>query len=424
MSLLTLGVLAAWLVVLAAGFDFVLVSRLSGQIDGTLRIRAQSASATVVVAHGQVSAVRESATDSVLDSSIWIYAGRTALQRPEESTHLSATADSLSASGDGYVERSRHRFYVLPVRVHGKRVGSVVSAIDLASFERTRDTAILGTAVVAVLLLAGAYPMLRFATGRALRPVDGMTRQAADWSINAPNQRFGGGQRYAELATLAVSLDGLLDRLAAVLRHERHLSAELSHELRTPLARISGEIDLLMESASAAQQPALQAVRSGCTAMDSIIDSLLAAARSELGGHVGRSDLGPVLATLAADTDRPRVAAAATTLSVGVDPDLVLRILAPVISNARRYAATEIHLAARRESSQVVIDVRNDGARIPPELAEQVFEPGFRADRDDGHGGAGLGLPLARRLARSADGDLSLDTSAEDTTFRVVLPAG
>jgi signal transduction histidine kinase len=61
---------------------------------------------------------------------------------------------------------------------------------------------------------------------------------------------------------------------------------------------------------------------------------------------------------------------------------------------------------------------------LPPELGELVFEPGFTAAAGDGHRGAGLGLALARRLARAADGDLVVDADAATTTFVLTLPAG
>src|SRR5437868_11169455 len=68
-----------------------------------------------------------------------------------------------------------------------------------------------------------------------------MTRQAADWSEHDLDHRFALGAPHDELTELAATLDGLLDRLAASLRHERRFSAELSHELRTPLARVLAE---------------------------------------------------------------------------------------------------------------------------------------------------------------------------------------
>ena len=68
-----------------------------------------------------------------------------------------------------------------------------------------------------------------------------MTRQAAEWSEHDLERRFSQGPPRDEFTTLAATLDGLLDRVAASLRHEQMLTAELSHELRTPLTAISAE---------------------------------------------------------------------------------------------------------------------------------------------------------------------------------------
>ena len=71
-----------------------------------------------------------------------------------------------------------------------------------------------------------------------------------------------------------------------------------------------------------------------------------------------------------------------------------------------------------------MIRVTNDGPLLPPQLSELVFEPGSTVAAADGHRGAGLGLALARRLARAADGDLFVDTDAPTTTFVLTLPPG
>ncbi len=426
-SLLALCVIAAWLVILATALDLVLVSRLNRQVEDSLRVRAQAASATVVIRSGELVAVRESATDSELDSSIWVFQGSShggrAIARPPAPARVQRVAEELAGTPTRFVDRDGRRFYVLPVMAQQRRVGSIVAAADLDPYERTRDTALIGVGIVAVLLLLGAYPVLRFATGRALRPVDEMTRQAAEWSVVSPNERLGGNQRYVELGSLARSLDELLGRLAAVLRHERHVSAELSHELRTPLARVATQVELMMDTADDHQRHELREIRANCAAMDGIIDTLMAAARSELAGVVGRSDVAAVLAGFADPTGHPRVIVDAETMPVGVDGDLVRRMITPVLDNARRYAAATITITAHPRGAMVEIDVINDGPLLAPELTERVFEPGF-STRDDGHDGVGLGLALARRLARSADGELVVDPTARSTTFRLSLPAG
>ena len=70
-------------------------------------------------------------------------------------------------------------------------------------------------------------------------------------------------------------------------------------------------------------------------------------------------------------------------------------------------------------------EVDDGGPGVPPAFAGHLFEPGRRADPGDGHGGAGLGLPLARRLARSTGGDVIYDPGhTPGTRFRVSLPTG
>ena len=423
-STIAVTVIGGWLILLAVGFDLVIVNRLNTQVDDALRVRAQAATATLIVSNDTIVGVRESATDSQLDSSIWVFAGTHVLERPEVGADRQRFAERLVGDPQGFHEEHDARFYVLPFSVKGKRIGTVLASIDREPYDHTRDIVVVGSIVLVVLLALGAYPVLTRATGRALQPVERMTVQAAEWSVNDPNERFGHGQQYAELSTLAVTLDELLDRLAAVLRHERQVSAELSHELRTPLSRVAAEVDLMAETARPDQTEALSSIRASCTAMDAMMDTLLAAARSDMAQTVGRSELAPVLGALA-DRAPATVRAARTDLTVGVDDALVTRMLAPVVDNALRYATTRVQLQARRGDDGVIVEVTNDGPLLDPALAERVFDPGFTTDTDGReHDGAGLGLALARRLARSADGDLVVDATAAVTTFRLTLPAG
>jgi signal transduction histidine kinase len=223
---------------------------------------------------------------------------------------------------------------------------------------------------------------------------------------------------------LAATLDELLDRLSAVLRHERQLSAELSHELRTPLARLTTEVELMMAGVEPAQRAGLQSIHDSCVSMNGIIDTLLAAARTELVRTVGHAELDPVLKAFASDARPPAVIAVGTGLSVGIEPNVITRILAPLVDNARRYAASEVRLEAERLDTFVAIRISNDGVALPTDAGERIFEPGFTGAPENGHVGAGLGLALARRLARAADGDLALDPAAARTTFVLTLPAG
>ncbi|MFE3764493.1 sensor histidine kinase [Streptomyces sp. NPDC059104] len=287
-------------------------------------------------------------------------------------------------------------------------------------------------ALDAVMLLC-TYAVTRLAVGRALRPVRTMTDQAARWSATASEERFSGAPRPAELARLGASLDAFLDRIRAALRHEQQLTSELSHELRNPLATIVAELDWWQARPRNEHETltAQRAIGDAARSMRTICDTLLAEAREDARGVPGTTAVLPVLNALADRTDPAVVPVRVTCaqedreLTAGVPAAVLERILSPLLDNALRYAATAVHLRAFREPGRVRIEVGDDGPGVPEDFRAHLFRPGRRADPGDGHDGAGLGLPLARRLARSAGGEAELgEQSAGGAVFVVRLPAG
>jgi signal transduction histidine kinase len=263
----------------------------------------------------------------------------------------------------------------------------------------------------------------------ALRPVAQMTEQAAVWSENDLDRRFSLGEPRDELTQLAATLDGLLDRISASLRHERRFSAELSHELRTPLARILAETELALrrERTTTEYREALSVVQRSAAQLARIVDALVAAARYESGGERGTADARAVAEGAAYACDglaaeraiELQVEPLQPALRVGVDADLGERILQPVIENACRYGRHRVRVSIERDRSTVVYAVEDDGPGVAPEERERIFEPGARGK---GSQGAGLGLALARRLAESVDGEVLADENGGGR-FLVRLPA-
>ena len=113
-------------------------------------------------------------------------------------------------------------------------------------------------------------------------------------------------------------------------------------------------------------------------------------------------------------------------LRVGVDADLAERILQPVIENACRYGLHSVRVGVERDRSTVLYAIEDDGPGVAQEEREQIFEPGLRGavKARGSHTGAGLGLALARRLARSVDGDVLAEANAAGGRFLVRLPSG
>jgi signal transduction histidine kinase len=115
-------------------------------------------------------------------------------------------------------------------------------------------------------------------------------------------------------------------------------------------------------------------------------------------------------------------------LSVGVGGDIAAQIVGPVVENACRFARSAVHLQAERKGKEVRVVVEDDGPGVTEEEKDKIFEPGVRgsAARDGAEGsrGAGLGLSLARRLARAASGDVEFESGEAGTRFVIRLPSG
>ncbi|OIJ64279.1 sensor histidine kinase [Streptomyces mangrovisoli] len=441
LSLLAVTGAALLMTVLTLVFNLVMDQHLRHQADDELRTRAAAAAAAVDVRGTRVR-VLETPDDGLLDSNVWVYSGTRLIEKPPSATaHSASTRAALRLaarrrSACTTLDATRHR---PPVRlcarpVHGSRTATVVTALDLGPYRSSAGTLLLGSLILDAVMLVCTYALTRLAVGRALRPVRAMTDRATERRAVTSAERLGSADHPAELARLGDSLDALLDRVRTVLRHERQLTGELSHELRTPLTRIVMELDWWRarprteEETRATHEVISEATRS----MRTICDTLLHEAREDMDGTStpGTTDVVPVLRRMVEHLDTPAgVKAVLETgtpeTTVGIVPGLLERVVAPVLSNAARYAKYRVTVHARRGPGAVLIDVVDDGPGVPPAFLGELFLPGRRADPGDGHDGAGLGLPLARRLARSVGGEVSCDPGhAPGARFTVSLPAG
>jgi two-component system, OmpR family, sensor kinase len=429
-----IAVLAA-LVGLIAGFNLILGHVLEHDARDLVRARAVAAIDSLRTSGGRLS-VREAPDDRAADAYLWVFAGSRTLERPRVAANIDRAARTLSTGPARFLDIPANdtRLYAAPVTSRGRRVGTVVAGVSLAPYEQSRKLALLGSLVLGGLVVLLVLVVARWLLDASLRPVVRMTRQAADWSEHDLDHRFALGPPHDELTELAATLDGLLDRLAASLRHERRFSAELSHELRTPLARVLAESELALrrERTPEEYRASLDLIHRNADQLSRTIDALVAAARYEAGAERGTADAHAVAAgaaqacgSLTGDRELDvRVDRPSRALRVGVDADLAQRIIQPVLENACRYASAHVRVQIDSENSSVVYVVEDDGPGVAADEGERIFEPGVRGTAARGGGqGAGLGLALARRLARTIDGDVLAEAAGAGGRFLIKLPA-
>ncbi|MGW6601653.1 sensor histidine kinase, partial [Streptomyces sp. NPDC055036] len=425
------------MVILTVVFNAVVQRHLQRQADDELRARAAVVAATVDTSGPRVN-VRESPGEELLDTNVWIYAGGRLIEKPGSATatsSLTRAAGRLAAAGGPACATAQGhgtvRLCVRPVP-GGKQDMAVVTALDLSPYRSSARTLFYASLALDAVMLACTYALTRLSVRRALRPVATMTEDAGRWSAMASDERFGNGERPRELAELGRSLDALLDRIRALLRHEQQLTRELSHELRNPLALIIAELDWWQaRPRSAADTRATHAaILDAARSMRTICDTLLDDARESMAAVPGSTDVLPVLRRLAASAAKPRQVTVSfsgqdTGLSAGVPGALMERIVSPLLDNALRHARERVEIRVRAHADGVRVEVMDDGPGVPASFTSQLFQPGRRADPGDGHGGAGLGLPLSRRLARSAGGEVHHEERhTPGAAFVVSLPPG
>ena len=425
-------VLAASLAGLAVLFNVLLANSLDSDASAVLRNRAAAQIATLDLSHGGVRAV-EGPNDAALDRDAWVFADGRVVEEPAaaspESARAAAGLATVTRTTDRTVANSV-RLRAVPIRARDRaQRGTVVVGVSLVPYEHTKHIALVGTAILSVLLLAGTAIAVRWAVRSALNPIADMTARAADWSEHDLHRRFHLGPPRDELTTLAATFDGLLRRIEAVLRHEQRFSAELAHELRTPLTGLRGESELalLRPELDAESRGAFERVLESTRRMENVIETLLASARmEEESGAAHSCDPVPAVreaigavANVARSRDvEVRLAEPRSALVVDADPAVVTRALYPLLENGVRHARHAVHIAVLPDDEGVVVAVSDDGPGLQGRDPDSVFAPGVSSS-----GGAGLGLPLARRLARSCGGDVVAEANGGGR-FDLRLPGG
>jgi two-component system osmolarity sensor histidine kinase EnvZ len=224
-----------------------------------------------------------------------------------------------------------------------------------------------------------------------------------------------------EIRQAAVAFMTMRNRIQRQIRQRTQMLAGVSHDLRTPLTRMKLALELLGDD------PAVEELKSDVAEMERMVHGYLDFARGEGTEEPVETDISLLLEDTAAAVRRegiPLSVAAGPECVMPLRPNALRRCLDNLIANARRHGS-HVWLTAVAVTDGIDILVDDDGPGISPTDRDRVFRAFMRLDasRNPSTGGVGLGLTIARDVARSHGGDVKLETSPQGgLRARVHLP--
>jgi two-component system, OmpR family, sensor kinase len=292
----------------------------------------------------------------------------------------------------------------------------------------------LGVGLVAVGLVVG-----HFITGRALRPLRGITGAAQRIAAGHWAERIAPEQAPAELSALREVLNHTFEKLSRAYEEQRRFTADASHELGTPVAVVLAKTQHALARPRTVEEytAALQACRRAAERMKALTRDLLdlAALDAAAPGSARRvecdlAELGREAVTMVETIAAERQATIEVdlpTLLGRVEPLGLGQVLVNLLANAMKHnpPGVRVHLALRRQGEAAIFTVSDNGAGLPPEALGQLFERFFRADRarTREQGGTGLGLAIVREIVRQHGGEVTAVNGATGgAVFTVRLP--
>lgn len=299
---------------------------------------------------------------------------------------------------------------------------------DIKGFQ----SAFLVAVAVGLVLLAGAG---WFLAGRAMQPVARIADTAEGITALGLDQRIPIVSSDTELERLVRVCNDMLDRLEKSYRQAVRFSADAAHELQTPLTILQGELDNAIQSSEAGslEQQRYSMLLEELSNLKTVVQKLLLLAHADEGRlklNLEPVDLAQLLRTAMEDfeimaADLPVELQLPESLQVLADGALLSQAIRNMTSNAAKYTETGGHVRFTLEAVDGVARciLENTAAPISESDRAQLFERFYRVEKSRTTAGSGLGLSLAREIARAHHGDLQLRPyRAGMVSFVLTLP--
>jgi len=260
------------------------------------------------------------------------------------------------------------------------------------------------TTVASIVIIGVATSFLR----NQIRPILRLARAAEEFGKGRDVSLRPSGA--TEVRRAGAAFLEMKQRVERAIEQRTTMLTGVSHDLRTIITRFKLSLALLPQGAETEE------LRKDVHEMERMVEAYLAFARGDGGEAPAPTDIGAILKDLQIDTAKLGIDARLSLTgepTIVTRPAAVKRLLANLVGNAQRYGK-RIDLSAENDGKIMTIHIDDDGPGIPVERLEDAFRPFYRLDesRNQDHGNSGLGLAIARDIARAHGGDLTLERSA------------
>lgn len=353
-----------------------------------------------------------------------------------------AVAAALAGDRSRWHVKTAHedlRVIAAPIENDSGVLGVVEVGLSEGDVRETLRFLLVAIAIVYPVMLIVATGGGVFLAGRALSPIDRLTRVAQSITAEDLSRRIDTSGPDDEIGRLARTFDGMIARLDESFQKQRQFTADASHELRTPLTAVKGQIEVALQRdrEPGEYREVLTAVNSDVDRMVRLVGSLLALARADAGqiplerervslGAVVRDGVGQVRPT-AEEKSIELAAEEGPEISLMADQDLLLQLVLNLLDNALKYTPEggSVSVSWALEDGEARLRVSDSGPGIAPEHAQRVFDRFYRVDvaRSRADGGTGLGLSIGRWIAEAHGGSIEVESVVgQGSEFIVRLP--
>ena len=312
-------------------------------------------------------------------------------------------------------------------------VGQPTDQIDMALGELVRTFLV---AVPLTLLVAGAGGV--FLAGRALKPVDQMTKVAQEIEETDLSQKIPVNTQ-DELGRLGSTLNQMLARLSRAFNRQKEFTGGASHELRTPLAVIQAESTLALQRIRTPEEyrGSLETIAEEAESMSRIISQMLALARADSGAdqvvfeelelHGLLREVAEGMEALSRGKSLQWEMRLNGSSAVMGDRGLLKQLFLNLIENSVRYTPQGgvVSIASEVKDEEALLSFSDSGIGISEEHLPHIFERFYRVDkaRSRSEGGSGLGLTICQQITELHQGRIGVrSVEGKGTTFTVTIP--